>query len=262
MAYFPGTYIPTDASSTARANYIIDNMLLPRIMNYRQLRIFDEKPNLLDDNATWKCTYSSWTDAPILVVKNGLRLPSSGYTSLDRVYGTFKTGTLKRGDDVRVSYEFDYFPVKVLEGILAMAVSIINTSAVGNPTEYTLSNAPTSWDGLIADLALAQCMERLIIDFTLWKGRLIFAIGNDLLTGGGGDITSALETIKTNAENRANKALDNPQLKSPNMVAPPTVYYYQSLIIGGSSRQGKNTSPTQYGKMHGMTINKYLGGTL
>ena len=262
MTFYPGTYILIDADSEARVNYVVDNLLLPRLMNYRQIKVFDEKVTLKDDDETWQATYNHWTDAPLFVVKNGRRLYSSDYTDLNRIYGSLKTGVLKRGDDVRVSYEFDYFPVDIMTGVINMAVDMINSEAVGPLTNYTIADAPQSWDGIIGDLAFAICMERLLLDFTLWKGRLIFAIGNDLLTGGGGDITGVLETLKNNAEERANRALDNENLKSPNYTAKPTKFYYESLIVGGGSRSGNNTGSLNYGKYRGIHINKYMGSTL
>ena len=123
-------------------------------------------------------------------------------------------------------------------------------------------NAPTNWDGVISDLVSAMCMEKLLLDYDLWKGgRDYFAIGSDsLLSGSGGDVTNQLSTLKRNYEERAYKTMENnPKFRTPNaFLRDLTRFYYQSLLIGS----GPSVSPhgySDYGKLRGIKFNKIIG---
>jgi len=85
---------------------------------------------------------------------------------------------LTPADNVQVSYSFNYFPAFVLKGYILRALGTVNTAGQGGVTNYTLEDAPTSYDPIIADLALAQCFEKLLLDYDIWKGRLIYAISS------------------------------------------------------------------------------------
>ena len=158
-----------------------------------------------------------------------------------------------------LSQFFDYFPERILKGFILRTIGIINTAGQGSATSYSITDAPTNWDGVISDLVVAMCMEKLLLDYDLWKGRLIFAMGTDqMLDGYGGDAARQLETIKRNCEERAYKTIDNTQFKAPFAVAAPTKYYYRSLMLGS----GPRVSPHgygDYGKMRGIVINKNVG---
>lgn len=259
MATLPGTYVRTGLSANTRVNALIDVMLAGNLVEFRQITIYHEKGTKIGNNV-WRFTYQNWNPdfAPQLFLNNNPTAMSSGIT-IDSLMGTVTlTGTYTAGDNVMCTYNFDYFPMYALEGFVLRAVDVINVGAQGPTTNYTIDNAPQNWDSLICDFAFAMCMEKLILDYDLWKGRLVFAIGPQNLMDGGGDIIGALETLKNNSEERANRALDNPLLKSSPTVAKPTQYYYDSLLVGSSARSGAHGG-ANFGKLRGLRLNKYLG---
>jgi hypothetical protein len=265
MSCFTGTHIPTGLGSSSASNILIDEYLTPRLMSFRQIHIHDEPCNLSpDDQLTWSTTFGCWLeDAPLRVWKMGQELASSVITDIDYEYGTFKAGAVAVGGDgrpreeVTCTYWFDYFPVAILEGFFKCAVQIINASAVGSSTSYTMETAPTSWYGVMTDLAFAQCMEKLLLDYDLWRYRLLFAIGPNEIEGGGGDIVGQLETLKQNAEERANRAMDNEKFKSGNYLAPPTIFYYDGIRGMGGSR-GAHGIPFLSGRLRGYKPNSWV----
>jgi len=265
MGCFPGTYIPTGVSSSDQMNIVIDEYLTPRLMSFRQIHIHDEPCNLSpDDKLTWRVTWGNWlAAAPVRVWKMGQELAQVALSGIDYTYGTFQAGVVQLGGDgrsreeVTCTYWFDYFTSAVLEGFYKCAVQLINAGAYGPPTTYTVETAPTHWYGVMTDLAFAQCMEKLLLDYDLWKYRLVFAIGPNDIENGGGDITGQLETLKSNAEQRAEKAMDNEKFKSGNYLAYPTRFYYDGIHgMGGSS--GAHGIPFLSGRLRGFKPNRWM----
>lgn len=262
MSTFPGTYIPTGVASTAKFNHLIDDLLTPRLMSFRQVCFYDEQATLDCDNVTWRLNFGNLLEAaPLKVRKNGA--PCATVTDVDYEYGTFQAGAVDVGADnkprdvVEVNYSWDYFPVAILQGFFVAAVSIINMTAIGPPTSYTVDTAPTAWEGVMTDLAFAMCMEKLLLDYDLWKYRLVFAIGpTDVYGGGGGDITGQLETLKSNAEERANNAMQNEKFKTGNYLSPPTSIYYDSIRGFGGS-MGPHGIPFLTGRLRGYRPNRW-----
>lgn len=261
---FPGTYIPTGVASTVKFNHLIDDLMTPRLMGFRQIHIDDEPAQLKPDLSTWFVTFGNWlAGSTVTVRKNNLLLnPTTEITAISYVYGTFVAGAVDVGldriprDEVIVNYVFDFFPAPILEGFLTAAVSIINMTAVGPPTFYTVDTAPVNWEGVMVDLAYAQCMEKLLLDYDLWRYRLVFAVGpNEVYGGGSGDIASQLTTLKQNAEQRADKAMENPKFKTGNYLSPPTAIYYAS-IRGAGGQTGGGVMPYM-GRLQGWKPNKW-----
>jgi hypothetical protein len=261
MAVFPGTYIPTGVASSAKFNHLIDDLLTPRLMSFRQICFYDEQAVLTCDNITWQTNFGNWlTAAPVKTRKNGCPCPTTTVTSYP--YGQFQVGAVDVGldnkprDVVEINYMWDYFPVAVLEGLYTAAVSIVNMTAIGPPTSYTIETMPTAWEGVVTDLVFAMCMEKLLLDYDLWKYRLVFAIGPGEVYGGGGDITGSLETLKSNAEERANNAMQNEKFKTGNYLSPPTAIYFDSIRgLGGS--YGPHGIPFLTGRLRGFRPNRY-----
>jgi hypothetical protein len=102
-------------------------------------------------------------------------------------------------------------------------------------------------------------MEKLLLDYDLWRYRLLFAIGpNEAYGDGGSDISGQLTTLKQNAEERASTAMQNEKFKVGNYLAPPTQVYFDSIKgIGGSS--GAHGVPYISGRLRGWKPNR-LGG--
>jgi len=253
MATFPGSYVLINASSNARVNYIVDNMVTPRILEFRQISVYDEMATRVG-TATWKLTYGNWNEAFTLVANYNSEPTTPA--SIDYTLGTVTfTNPAADGDTVHVTYNIDWFTIGILAGFIYQSVDVINNSGQAQaPTTYTIDNAPDNWNGVIADLVVALCMEKLILDYDLWKGRLIFAIGANQLEEGGGDIIGQLETIKTNAEERAKISLDNEKFKIGNLLAPPTSIYYAAVrgIGAGGLCRGRT------GRLRGIQFNRYI----
>ena len=258
MSTFSGTSIPINASSNAKFNAIVDELMTPRLMIFRQVNIRDEQAALLVGTTYWQTTFGNWLTANTPKVrKNGKPLAAADWAVVSAANGTFTAGTPTVGldnrprDSVEISYQFDYFPIAVLEGFIKAAISTANTAGVGAPTDYDIDTVPTSWYGVITDLAFAMCMERLIADYTMWQGRVIFALSPQAQEGEGGDVVSQLETLKHNAEERAYITLDNERFKTGFYVAPPTATYY--MAVNGIGRNG-----TIGGRYRGMRRNRYV----
>jgi hypothetical protein len=255
MAVFPGTYVPVNAHSNARVNGIVDNLLTPRMLAFRQVNVYDERAVLLADDKTWKVSYGNWNPTYQFRVHKGNVLYTN-YVNPSYVNGTIEDNDPHSNDVLNITYNFDYFPVDVIAGFIYMSIDVINASAYGPPTSYTIADAPDYWDGVIADLAYAVAMERLILDYDLWYGRVIFAIGADQMEEGGGDIVSTLETLKSNAEERANRALENEKFKAGNYQSPPTSNYWRA--IRGYGGYGRHVGSLSYGKLRGWTPTKWI----
>lgn len=264
MGVYPGTYIPTGIGSSAKFIHLIDDLMTPRLMGFRQIHIDDEPAQLNPDGVSWFVTFGNWLNGEAVTIrKNGMLLnPNTEVSAISYQYGTFQLGVVDIGGDrvprdtVDVNYVFDFFPAPVLEGFLTSAVSTINMTAVGPPTSYTVNTAPTNWEGVMVDIAFAMCMEKLLLDYNLWRYRLIFAVGPNEVYGGGGDIASQLTTLKQNAEQRADKAMDNQKFKTGNYISPPTSIYYASIRGAGGGGRGGGTMPFS-GRLRGWKPNKW-----
>jgi hypothetical protein len=57
-----------------RANFIIDKLLTPSIVEYRQIRIYNEQVVRLDD-FTYKTTYQNLINDCIQIFMNGAKIP-------------------------------------------------------------------------------------------------------------------------------------------------------------------------------------------
>ena len=265
MSVFPGTFIETGVGSSAAYTHLVDNLMTPRLLSFRMIHIHDEPCELNPDYVTYQTTFGNWLpEAKMVIRKNGVMLnPETQITDIDAVYGTFQVGApdldgqAVTRDVVEATYVFDYFPQEVLEGFLTAAISIINTSAVGPSTNFTIDTAPTNWEGVIIDTAYAMAIERLLLDYDLWRYRLVFAIGPNEVEGGGGDIAGQLTTLKQNAEQRAEKTLDNPKFKCGNYLAPPTTVYFNSIRGAGVS-SGRHGVPFVSGRLRGWIPNKMI----
>lgn len=263
---FPGTYIPMAQGSNQRLSSIIDGILSPRLLTFRQIQINDTPASLDPDHVTWRSDFGNWLEGfPVVVRRNGEKLNLTSTTDVDYEYGSFKIEDTDVGldgrprDTVEVTYQFDYFPAAVLEAQIKTALMMVNSSAVGPLTSYTYDGTaypPNAWDGVVSDLAFALCMERLLLDYDLWKYRLVFAINpNDNDGPGASDVIQQIETLKRNAEDRAAKTLDNPKFKCGNYTAAPTSAYYASVRTNGLS-VGAHGIPFVSGRLRGWKPNQ------
>ncbi len=256
MATLTGSYVTINASPNTRINYIVDNMMTPRLLSFRQVTVYDELATKVS-STVWKLTYPNWNSTfPFIYTLNGQQILASAVTP-DYILGTVTMGSaINDGDVFNVTYNIDWFPIVVLTGFIYQALDIINNSGTNSaPTSYDLSDAPQQWDGVIADLAFSMAMEKLMLDYDLWYGRVVFAIGaNEMNEGGGGDVISQIESLKQNAEERANISLNNEKFKLGNILAAPTSVYYAA--VRGFSRTGVHGG--WYGKTRGWKPSRYI----
>jgi hypothetical protein len=250
-------------------NELIDNYITPRVLPFRQICMFDLPLRLCPDGETWKAPYGNWLEGSDCyeVNKNGCPLLLSDMVDLDTEAGTFKlAGGTELGPDnrprdtVEATFQFDYFPPELIASYLIQALHNINAGAFGPPTCYEICNNPPPkyWNGVIVDMAFAHMMEKILLDYTLWKFKLLFAIGPNEVEGGGGDIVSNIETLKRNAEERAGRALDNEKFKiGGNYISPPTRFYFDA-IRGFSGGSGSHGVPFTSGRLRGWRPNRYV----
>ena len=258
MPFFPGTLIPIGTASCDLMNELIDDLLTPRVLPFRQMCMYDLPLRLCPDGETWKAPYGNWLEGSDCyeVNKNGCPLLLSDMVDFDAEMGSFKlAGGTELGPDgrprdtVEVTFQFDYFPPELLEAYLKLAVNNINAGAFGPPTCYGICNNPPPkyWNGVIVDMAFAMMMEKILLDYTLWKWKLVFAIGPNEVENGGGEVVQNIETLKQNAEQRAGRALDNELFKiGGHYTSPPTSFYFQSISgFGGSASRLRGWKPNR-----------------
>lgn len=259
--YINGTWLKINQSTNERVNYIVDNLLNPSILEYRQISIYHEPAIKITKNK-YKFTYQNWNEAEIQVFLNNDPTPlnSSMYT-IDYKYGMinvlFDSST---GDNLMCSYNFDYFPIHILEGFLHRAVSQLNVGTVGTITNYTFDDAPESWNGIIADYVFVYCLDKLILDYDIWKGRLIFALPPQALADGSGDIISQLDGLRSNAMDRIRMTIENPKFKAQEYLAMPTMYYYRGISPGLGRGFGLTGNTVIGGRLRGLRINRFGTG--
>ena len=259
MSTISGTYIEEINSGNERVDLIINELTLPTLEEYEQIMINYEVGTIINKNEV-RFTYQNWQESfPAEVYLNNGRQPiDENNYNIDHEMGkiTFEID-LETGDEVMATYCFNYFPYHVLLGFIKSSIGIYNSSGQGQTTSYTIENIPEEHLGIISNLVIAKCMEKLILEYDLWKGRLIFAISNNGIYDGSDSIVSQLESVRNAAEEQANRALDNTKLRAPNRLARPTDHYYEALLAGSSARY-KNGSPS-YGPLRGAKFNRLMG---
>ncbi len=264
MSVFLNSYVQTGLAvanslsvNPVRTDYIIDRLVSPKILNFRQITVYDEPATLMNDNLTWKTTYANWNPTfPLVVRKNSAVLPNNEIFNVNNILGTLNYATIAVGDSCNITYNFDWFSVAVLNGMILEALELINTNSFGSSTEYDLNTAPNNWDAVIANLVEASCYEKLILDRNLWSGKLIFSTSLQQTADGSDDIVSTLQDLKQSAIERANKSMENERFKVPYALARPTPAYYRAIRGGGMS--GGSNGNISYGKFRGIRINKYI----
>ena len=161
-----GTYVNILRSDSDRVNYIVDTLVNPSILEFRQICIYHE-PGVKIDSNTWKFAYQNWNDSfdIQIFVNNNPKSINKDLCNIDYVFGKITIPSLGDGDNILCSYCFDYFNTYVMDGFVAKAINYINVAAVGPLSYYNVSDAPVNWDSIIADLVIVYCMEKLIRDY-------------------------------------------------------------------------------------------------
>lgn len=267
QTHFTGSNVDFFSTGNIRADYIINRLMGGQMLEYWQFMIHYETGTLVNSSVsanTYRFTYQNWNSlfVPEVFLNGGETPLHKDLYEVDYEHGRITMRfELQPNDNVQVTYNFSYFTADDLYSYILRALSTCNTAGVG-VTNYTIDDAPINFDGVLADLAIAMCMERLIVDYDVWKGRLVFAISPSGLYEGSDNIISNLELIKRNCEERAYKSVENPTFKLGRHLAKPTSLYYRSIMYGNGMRTGLHGT-SDYGKLRGIVINKgVFGGSL
>lgn len=253
-------YIKPSETGNVMVDTIINYMVMPTIHMFCEIPVYYEAGARRKDGS-YKFSYSNWNEGfepEVFLNGSDVQLADNQYT-VDYKNGVITpTFQSTAGDNLLCSYNFSWFSNDSLKGFVERSLATVNYSGQGTTTSYTTADFPTGWYGISADLVIAMCMENLILSYTMWVGKLIFSISANQMYDGSDSIVSQLETIKRNCEERAYKAIDNPQLRADYALAYPTVKYYRAISIGNGIRLGPH-GQTGYGKTKGIKYNKMVG---
>lgn len=259
--------VPVETDNKA-INFITNNMVYPAISMFCEIPVYYET-GMKKADGVYKFSYGNWNEqfepevffnGSDTALKNKNEQGDSFY-NIDFKHGTLTFTDLidvQAGDNVQCVYNFAWFTPEMLAGFIVRSVATINYVGNGAVTSYTIDNLPTGFWGISADLCIAMCMENLILGYTMWVGKLIFAISPNELYDGNDSVISQLETIKRNCEERAYKAIENPQMRSPHRLSKPTDAYWRSITMGSGVRVGPH-GQVGYGKTRGIKYNRMVG---
>ena len=253
-------YIQPIQDEIDSVNYIVNELVYPQIWMFCEIQVWYETGSKLRDGS-YKFTYPNWNSAyEPEVFLNG----SDTQLNPDLYEIDYKKGIIKpnfetsSGDNMICSYNFSWFNHNTLASFVQRSIGTINYHGQGATTSYTVKDLPEGFYGISADLCVAMAMENLLLSTTMWLGKLIFAISSNDLYNGGGEITSQLETIKRNCEDRAYSSLENERMRAPNAIAKPTPAYWRGITMGTGVRPGPH-GQSSYGKLRGWKPNKLVG---
>ena len=253
-------YINPSNTGNEMVDTVINDMVMPTIHMFCEIPVYYEV-GAKTKEGSYKFSYSNWNDKfspEVFLNGSDIQLSENQYTV------DFKNGIITPiyqsapGDNLICSYNFSWFSNESLKGFVERSLTTVNYSGQGTTTEYTTKDFPKGWYGISADLVIAMCMENLILSYTMWVGKLIFSISANQMYDGSDSIVSQLETIKRNCEDRAYKAIDNPQLRANYAIAYPTPKYYRAITLGTGVRLGPH-GQIGYGKTRGIKYNKMIG---
>jgi len=243
--------IPPANTGVSRVDGLIDTMLNSRIERFRLLQVHSEMIQPRNSSTFYTCWANVQPAAPFDVHYNSLLANSHpaapAITLVDASSGEFSsTFPIGTGDQVYITYVFDYFPDPILLGIYKQAMDMVN--AYDPATNFKIQQAPQNWDGVITEMAYIICLEKLILDVTLWKSRLIFSEPDTMV--------SNLESALSGARDRAPTMIA--EMKKQPYTSPPTSSYYNAIRLGGV-RSGFHGSGLGYGRTRGIRINRWFG---
>lgn len=261
MQLFPGTNVELYNTGNERIDYIINVLMSSLLIEYMQLKVYYQVGTRIQNHISqnsYKFHYQHWNKGyqPEVFLNGGQVALNPELYEVDYQNGKIKMlFNLQLGDSVQVTYSFNYFPSFVLQGFIKRSLGTVNTAGQGAISDYTIQTAPQIYDPIIADLALAQCFQKLLLDYDIWKGRLIYAISSQGLYSGSDNIVGQLQTLKRNCQDRAYRTLDNPTFRNRPMLKKPTRAYYRSLMLG-NGLMVNNQGTFNGTKLHGIKINK------
>lgn len=256
-------YFGAVSTGNTAIDKIINDYVLPHIWMFLEIQVHYEVGARKRDGS-YKFSYANWNrgfEPEVFLNGSDTQLKPSLY-KIDYDHGTITPKFQSTpGDNILCTYNFSWFRQETLASYVYRSLGTINYHGQGAVADYTVDTLPEALYGISADLCVAMCMENLLLGYTMWSGKLIFSISsNDLYNGGGSDVTSQLETIKHNAEDRAYGALENENLRAPHKLMRPTGWYWRAVSIGNGVRLGPH-GQMSYGKTRGMRWNRMHGQT-
>lgn len=257
--YISNYIVPINTGDTC-VDTIVNTMVYPQINVFCEIQA-NYEVGLRQSNGSYRFSYKNWNSAfkPEVFLNGADTQLNDSMYSIDYAKGIITPSFASTpGDNLICTYNFSWFTPAMLKGYVVRSLGTINNSGNGAVTSYTTKDLPVGWYGISADLCIAMCMESLIAGYTMWVGRLIFAISPNGLYDGNDNIISQLELLKRNAEERAYKALDNPKMRAPDYLAPPTPLYWRAVSLGNGVRLGPH-GQMSYGKTRGQKWNKMVG---
>ena len=257
--YISNYIVPINTGDTC-IDTIVNTMVYPQINVFCEIQA-NYEVGLRQADGSYRFSYKNWNSAfkPEVFLNGADTQLNESMYSVNYAKGVITPSfAATPGDNMICTYNFSWFTPAMLQGYVVRSLGTINNSGNGAVTNYTTKDLPVGWYGISADLCIAMCMESLIAGYTMWVGRLIFAISPNGLYDGNDNIMSQLELLKRNAEERAYKALDNPKMRAPDYLAPPTPLYWRAVSLGNGVRLGPH-GQMSYGKTRGQKWNKMVG---
>lgn len=154
---------------------IINNFILPSLGFVQKIPLHNEVGVVAKDRRVVRFIYGHWLDSfPIIVRRNRTIFLTEGtdYT-VDEVVGEIAlTQDLAPGDEIDIDYYFQYFTNQELVDFLELTLRDLNSRKPA--TAFTMENAPLEWDGALVTGVMIKCIERMMLDFNLWRPYLIW----------------------------------------------------------------------------------------
>lgn len=171
------------ATSSTRANTLIDNYLDGILSEFRAIRVWDERSRrTTEDPLLHRLTYRNLLpSSPVEVYdQNNNRVPPADVTGYSD--GTFTVSTDDGNRVYFATYDFNYFPSELLKQFLDITMAELNASADQQTyvTSYTLDSAPAYYDGPLIAGTLAKAYRKLVNDSMLWKNYMIYQNGDTM----------------------------------------------------------------------------------
>lgn len=213
---------------------IIDDFLIPMLGPLLRIPVHDEIGVISKDRQTAVFIYQNWIDTTAPIIKHNrseILAVTIDYT-VNLVAGTINLTTpLPPGDEIDAYYYFRYFTNSELASFIELTLRDLNSRKPA--TAFTIETAPLEWDGAIVLGAYLKCLQRLLMDFNLWRPFLIFV---DMNAGGAfrDQISSLFSSTQTEFNTLATLA------KRRGIVAPAGVssgkFATAQLVTGSNFR--------------------------
>lgn len=149
---------------------LITQRLTPRIRFFQSLEAFNHTGRHISSTVV-QFPYENWLSTPAAVYrKNGTIVTPA---STDLTLGTATISSLDAGDEITADYSFQYFTTDDLEDFFDLALSKLNNTPPASA--FTYGDYSTDFEDFLTSYAYLLCIERILLDMSTWKARLIWA---------------------------------------------------------------------------------------